>query len=186
VPSERQERLHSDSQVVRALYELTCPVIAAIPGACVGAGLSLALACDLRLCVPSARFGALFHRVGLSGDFGLLWLLPRVVGPARAMEMLMTAELLDAGRAESVGLVNRVVPQDQLMASALALAEQLAAGPPLAQKMTKRGLHRSLGCDLPAMLEWESFSQTILSKSEDAREGVSAFIERRPAKFTGK
>ncbi len=183
--SERQARLHADSLVIQALYELDRPVIAAIPGVCVGAGLSLALACVLRICSTSARFGALFHRVGLSGDFGMLWLLPRVVGPARAMEMLMTAEMIDAARAEVIGLTSRVVSGEQLMPSALALAEQLASGPPLAQAMTKKGLHRSHTSDLAGMLEWESLSQSILSKTDDAREGVAAFIERRTATFSG-
>jgi 2-(1,2-epoxy-1,2-dihydrophenyl)acetyl-CoA isomerase len=185
-PSERQERLWSDAQVIRALYELNQPVIAAIPGPCFGAGLSLALVCDLRLCAPGARFAASFHRIGLTGDFGLLWLLPRVVGPARAMELLMTAEPIDAARAEAIGLVQRIVPAEQLGAAALALAEQLAAGPPLAQAMTKRGLRRALQSDLAAMLEWESMAQTILGKTEDAREGVAAFLEKRAPKFSGR
>lgn len=184
-PIERQERLLSDARAVKLLYELNRPVIAAIPGACAGAGLALALACDLRLCSPNARFGALFHRVGLTGDFGLLWLLPRVVGLARATELLLTAELIDAPRAESIGLVNRIVAQDQLMGAALSLAEQIAAGPPLAQMLTKRGLQRSVTSDLEAMLEWESMAQAALSKTADAREGVTAFLERRPAAFTG-
>lgn len=185
-PSERQERLLADSQVIKALYTLDRPVLAAIPGVCVGAGLALALACDIRLCAASARLGASFHRVGLSGDFGLLWLLPRLVGPGRAAELLLTAELIDAQRAEAIGLVNRVVPAEQLPAAALALAEQLAEGPAVAQAMTKRGLHRALTCDLKDMLEWESLAQSILSKTDDAREGVAAFLEHRKPRFTGK
>lgn len=187
-PAERQARLLSDAQVIRRLYELEQVVIASIPGPCVGAGLSLALACDLRICSSGARFGASFHKVGLTGDFGLLWLLPRVLGPARAMELLMTAEIFDAERAAAIGLVSKVVPgsAEDLSAAAMALAERLAAGPPLAQAMTKRGLRRALGADLEGMLEWESLAQAILSRTEDAREGVAAFLERRAPVFNGR
>lgn len=185
-PSEREDRLRSDSQVVRALYELDIPVIAAIPGACVGAGLSLALCADIRLCAAGARFGATFHRVGLTGDFGLLWTLPRAVGPARAAELMLTAEVIDAERAERIGLVHRVLPPEQLMPEALRLAEQIEKGPRLAQAMTKRGLRRSHEESLAAMLEWEAMAQSILSKTDDAREGVAAFLERRAPSFTGR
>ncbi|MCS6913654.1 MAG: enoyl-CoA hydratase-related protein [Myxococcales bacterium] len=185
-PAERHNRLLSDASVIRAIYELGQPVIAAIPGACVGAGLALALACDLRLCSSTARLGAPFHRVGLTGDFGLLWLLPRVVGPARAAELLYTAALIDAQRAEAMGLVHRVVAPEQLMPAAIELAEQMAQGPPLAQAMTKRGLRRALECDLAAMLEWEAQAQAILSRTDDAREGVTAFLEHRPPQFQGR
>jgi enoyl-CoA hydratase/carnithine racemase len=191
-PAERQARLLSDAQVIRRLFELEQVVIASIPGPCVGAGLSLALACDLRLCSGNARFGASFHKVGLTGDFGLLWLLPRVLGPARAMELLMTAEIFDAERAAAIGLVSKVVPGsrdgggEDLRAATMDLAERIAAGPPLAQAMTKRGLRRALCSDLEGMLEWESLAQAILSRTEDAREGVAAFLERRAPVFNGR
>lgn len=185
-PAERSERLRQDAQVIHQLYHLDCPVIAAIPGACMGAGLGLALACDLRLCARGARLGASFHRVGLGPDFGVTWLLPRVVGPARAAELLLTAEPVDAERAEALGLVHRVLPAEELAQAALTLAFQLAAGPPLAQAFTKRGLRRALTADLDDLLQWEALSQAVLSRSEDAAEGVAAFLARRPPRFTGR
>lgn len=185
-PVERQARLRAEAQVIQQLYHLDQPTIAVIPGACVGAGLSLALACDLRLCSENARLGATFHRVGLSGDFGLTWLLPRVVGPARAMEMLLCAEVYEATKAAALGLVHRVLPAEELDSAARAMAEQISAGPPLAQAMTKRSVHRGLACDLASMLEWEAMAQAILSKTEDASEGVRAFSEKRKPAFHGR
>lgn len=185
-PAERAERLRGDAQVIRALYEMDCPVIAAIPGACMGAGLGLALACDLRLCARGARLSASFHKVGLGADFGVTWLLPRVVGPARAIEMLLTAAPVDADRAEALGLVHKVVPVEELDAAARTLALQLAAGPPLAQALTKRGLRQALTGDLDALLRWEAMAQAILSKTEDAAEGVAAFFEKRAPRFQGR
>jgi enoyl-CoA hydratase/carnithine racemase len=185
-PCELQERLHEDMQVIRTLYELDRPVIAQIHGPCIGSGLALALACDLRICAASATLGVPAHRVGLTGDAGLMWLLPRVVGPARAAEMLLLYDALPATRAESLGLINRVVPDDKLADEVQTVAAKLAAGPRLAQAMTKRGLRRSLGWDLPTMLEWESQTQSILSGSEDAREGVQSILEKRKPQFRGR
>ena len=182
----RQANLLSDAQVVRTLRELPKIVIASIEGAAVGAGLSLALACDVRLAADDARLGAAFHKVGLTGDFGLLWLLPRVVGPARAMDLLLSAEILDAARAEALGLVTRVVPKEKLADETRAYAARVADGPPLATAFTKRGLHLSAERGLAEMLAWEAEAQAACSKSEDAREGVAAFLERRPPRFTGR
>ena len=173
------------AQIVPRLRELPKPVIAMIDGACAGAGLSLALACDLRIASTRARLGAAFHRVGLTGDFGLLWLLPRVVGPTRAMDLLMRAEPIDAARAEAIGLVTRVVDSERLADETYDYARRLAEGPPVAQGFTKRGLHRALEADLAAMLEWEADAQAICSHTADAHEGVHAFLERRRPVFRG-
>jgi enoyl-CoA hydratase/carnithine racemase len=174
------------AQIVPRLRELDKPVIAMIDGACVGAGLSLALACDLRIASSRARLGASFHRVGLTGDFGLLWLLPRIVGPTRAMDLLMRAEPIDAARAEAIGLVTRVVDAAQLAEETYDYARRLADGPPVAQGFTKRGLHQSLERDLAAMIEWEADAQATCSHTTDAYEGVHAFLERRKPVFTGR
>ena len=173
-------------QIVPRLRELPKPVIAMIDGACVGAGLSLALACDLRIASSRARLGAAFHRVGLTGDFGLLWLLPRIVGPTQAMDLLMRAEPIDAARADAIGIVTRVVDGERLADETRAYARRLADGPPIAQGFTKRGLHRALEHDLAAMIEWEAEAQAICSHTDDANEGVRAFLERRKPEFTGK
>jgi 2-(1,2-epoxy-1,2-dihydrophenyl)acetyl-CoA isomerase len=173
------------AQIVPQLRALPKPVIAMIDGACVGAGLSLALACDLRIASRGAKLGAAFHRVGLTGDFGLLWLLPRVVGPTQAMDLLMRAETIDAARAETIGLVTRVVDGERLADETYDYARRLADGPPVAQGFTKRGLHRALESELAAMIEWEAEAQATCSHTADAHEGVHAFLERRKPVFRG-
>ena len=172
-------------QIVPRLRALAKPVIAMVDGACVGAGLSLALACDLRIASSRARLGAAFHRVGLTGDFGLLWLLPRIVGPTQAMDLLMRAEPIDAARAERIGLVTRVVDDERLADETYDYARRLADGPPIAQGFTKRGLHRALESELEAMIEWEANAQAECSHTADAHEGVHAFLERRKPVFRG-
>ena len=181
----RKANLAVLAQLVPKLRALPKPVIAMIDGACVGAGLSLALACDLRIASTRAKLGAAFHRVGLTGDFGILWLLPRVVGPTRAMDLLMRAETIDAARAEAIGLVTRVVDAERLADETYDYARRLADGPPLAQAFTKRGLHRALESDLAAMIEWEADAQATCSHTADAYEGVHAFLERRKPVFRG-
>jgi len=173
------------AQIVPKLRALPKPVIAMIDGACVGAGLSLALACDLRIASARAKLGAAFHRVGLTGDFGVLWLLPRIVGPTHAMDLLMRAEVVDAARAEAIGLVTRVVDPERLADETYDYARRLADGPPVAQGFTKQGLHRALEADLPSMIAWEAEAQATCSHTADAYEGVHAFLERRKPVFRG-
>jgi len=173
------------AQIVPKLRALPKPVIAMIDGACVGAGLSLALACDLRIASARAKLGAAFHRVGLTGDFGILWLLPRIVGPTQAMDLLMRAEVIDAARAEAIGLVTRVVEAERLADETYDYARRLADGPPVAQGFTKQGLHRALESDLASMIAWEAESQATCSHTADAYEGVHAFLERRKPVFRG-
>lgn len=182
----RRQQLLSDTRVIARLYEQERPVVAAVAGPCMGAGLSLALACDLRIAAADASFGAVFHRVGLTGDFGLLWLLPRVVGPARAKELLLCAEIVGAEQARALDLCHRVVAPEALERESLALCERLCDGPPLAHGLTKKGLHRALSQDLAATLEWEAHAQALLGKSADSREGVQAFLERRRPQFRGE
>jgi 2-(1,2-epoxy-1,2-dihydrophenyl)acetyl-CoA isomerase len=182
----RQANLIADAQVVRTLRELPKIVIAAIEGAAVGAGLSLALACDVRIAAENAKLGAAFHKVGLTGDFGLLWLLPRVVGPTRAMDLLLRAEIVGAAEAQAMGLVTRVVATEKLAEETRAYAQRVADGPPLATAFTKRGLHLGYEKTLAEMLAWEADAQAACSKSDDAREGVEAFLARRPARFSGR
>ena len=181
----RAANLVTLAQLVPKMRALPKPVIAMIDGACVGAGLSLALACDLRLASSRARLGAAFHRVGLTGDFGILWMLPRVVGPTQAMDLLMRAEPIDAARAEAIGLVTRVVDGERLADETYDYARRLADGPPVAQGFTKRGLHRALESELGEMLAWEAEAQATCSHTADAHEGVHAFLERRKPVFRG-
>jgi 2-(1,2-epoxy-1,2-dihydrophenyl)acetyl-CoA isomerase len=182
----RRANLIVDAQLVPELRALPKPVLAMIDGVAVGAGLSLALGCDLRIAASRARLGAAFHRVGLTADFGLSWLLPRVVGPTRAMDLLMRAEPIDAAQAEAIGLVTRVVESERLVEETYAYARRLADGPPIAQGLTKRGLHLALESSLGAAIEWEADAQATCSHTDDAHEGVHAFLERRKPVFTGR
>jgi 2-(1,2-epoxy-1,2-dihydrophenyl)acetyl-CoA isomerase len=182
----RRANLLVDAQLIPTLRELPKPVIAMIDGAAVGAGLSLALGCDLRIASSRARLGAAFHRVGLTADFGLSWLLPRVVGPTVAMDLLMRAEPIDAARAEAIGLVTRVVDAERLADETYEYARRLADGPPIAQGFTKRALHRALDAPLAELLAFEADAQATCSHTSDAHEGVRAFLERRKPIFTGR
>ena len=172
--------------IVLAMRRLEKPIIGAINGVAAGAGCSVALACDLRIASENASFIEVFGRVGLVPDTGSTWFLPRLIGYARAAEMIFTADAIDAATAERIGLVNRVVPADQLMPEARALAARLATGAPLALALAKRGLQQALESGLEAQLEYEAQLQAIAGRSADHAEGVAAFVEKRPARFTGK
>lgn len=181
----RTQQLVRDAKVIRQIVELDRPVVAAIEGPCMGAGLSLALACDLRIAAEDAMLGAVFHRVGLSADFGLSWLLPRIVGPSRAVELLLCADVLSAEAAKQCGLVHRITPTAALREQSEAWCLRLAAGPPLAIAASKRSLQRALTSDLDDQIEWEAQVQAALGKSQDVGEGIAAFFAKRAAKFSG-
>ena len=171
--------------IVLAMRRLEKPIIAAVNGVAAGAGCSLALACDIRLCSDRASFIEVFGRVGLVPDTGSSWFLPRLVGAARAAEMIFTADPVDAATAERIGLVNRVVPADRLADEAAELARRLAQSAPLALALAKRALNRSLESTLDEALEYEAQLQSIAGRSSDHREGVAAFVEKRQPDFTG-
>jgi enoyl-CoA hydratase/carnithine racemase len=170
----------------RALLETNVPVIAAVNGAAVGWGMELALLADVRVASERARFGELFVLRGLCCDVAGLGRLAGLVGRERAAELLFTGELIDAARAREIGLVSRVVPHEQLLPEALALARRIAANPPLAVARLKAGLREALDPDWDALGAWVARSLAELFTTEDHREGVRAFLEKRPPRYVGR
>ncbi len=168
------------------VYHCRKPTIAAVNGVSVGAGLSLALACDIRIASETARFSAIFIKRGLSADTGATWFLPRLIGMERALEMLYTGRLVEAEEAEKIGLVSEVVAPDNLMERANALAQEIARGPTLAVEINKRLAREGMERKLVEHIEAEQFLQEITHKSEDAREGGLSFIEKREPVFKGR
>ncbi len=172
--------------LIRAMVGLDKPIVGAINGIAAGAGASLAFACDLRVAADSASFLLAFGRVGLVPDSGATWLLPRLIGGAKAAELAFSGEPLAAADAHALGLVARVVPADRVVAEAQALAARLAAGAPQAIALTKRALRASWGTTLDEQLETEATLQGEAGATADHAEGVAAFVERRPPRFTGE
>lgn len=169
---------------ITAFRLLPVPVIAAVNGAAAGAGFSLALAADVRLASPAARFNAAFVRIGLSGgDCGSSWLLPRIVGLGRASELLLTGRFVDADEAAAMGLVNRVVPAESLLAESLALAEQISTNSPLGVRLTKQALQANVDAPLSAALELENRNQVLATRGPDMAEALAAFREKRQPRF---
>jgi len=172
--------------LIRAMRGLPKPIVGAINGIAAGAGASLAFACDIRVAAEGASFLLAFGRVGLVPDSGATWLLPRLVGGAKAAELALLADPLTAADAERFGLVARVVPADALQAEAHAIAVRLAAGAPRALALTKEALDASWDAALEDQLAAEAVLQGIAGSTADHAEGIAAFLERRPPRFTGE
>lgn len=168
------------------LHTMPKPTIAMVNGHAVGAGLSLALACDLRIASDRAKFGTVFRNVGFSGDFGGLYFLPRLVGMGKARELYFTGEIIDAEEAYRIGMVNRVVPHDRLEEETMELAHRLATGPTLAYARMKENLNRSEHCDLLTLLDQEALNMQLSGMTNDHREAAKAFVEKRQPTFTGE
>lgn len=177
---------HGYHRLIRRMVRLEKPIIAAVNGIAAGAGCGVALAADLRIAASSASFMLAFSRIGLIPDSGVNWFLPRLIGYARAYEMAITAERVPAATALEWGLVNRVVPDEQLPEIATAYALQLASGPTIAFGLTKRAMQRGLDMTLDEALEYEAYLQEIAGRTADNAEGVAAFLEKRQASFTGR
>lgn len=169
--------------LILSIRELPKPVIAALNGVAVGAGCSLALACDLRVAAENASLMESFVKVGLGLDAGSSFMLPRLVGMAKAFELTLLGDRVDAVTAERLGLVNKVVPADKLMEETYAIARRLAAGPPAAIGRIKRELNFALIHDLKESLEYEAAEQEGAAQHPEYREGLKAFFEKRPPKF---
>jgi 2-(1,2-epoxy-1,2-dihydrophenyl)acetyl-CoA isomerase len=179
-------RLHHVADIALALHRLPKPVIAKVNGVAAGAGMNLALGCDLIVASDTARFTEIFAKRGLSIDFGGSWLLPRLIGMHRAKELAFFADIISAKEAAEVGLVNRVVPAAELDRFVSDWAERLAAGPPIALALTKRLLSNSFAVSMDEALEAEGMAQSVNIRSEDTAEAVQAFLAKREPKFRGR
>ena len=193
---EEAERRHRESELSflqdgssggggAPLLTINKPSIAAVNGAAVGYGCDLSLMCDMRVASDKARFGEVFLRVGLMPDESLL-LLPRLVGLAKAYELILTTDIIDANEAYRIGLVNKVVPHEELMSATMELAAKLASKPPIAVQMAKEGIRRGLNMPHDEFMQWHAFAFGFCSETEDHREGARAFVEKREPVFKGK
>ncbi|MFZ1400384.1 MAG: enoyl-CoA hydratase-related protein [Candidatus Promineifilaceae bacterium] len=176
---------HGYHKLIKQMVALEKPIIGAINGIAAGAAVGVALATDIRIAADSASFMLAFSKIGLIPDSGVNWLLPRLIGQARAYEMAITADQIPADKALAWGLVNRVVPANQLSEIAAAWAGSLAAGPTLAFGLTKRAMNQAWTTDLNGALEYEALVQEIAGRSHDNQEGVAAFLAKRAAQFRG-
>ena len=176
----------SYNPLIRKMRTLEKPIIGMINGVAAGAGLSIALACDMRIMSETATLIEVFIRIGLVPDSGSHWFLPRLVGMARAFEYSATGRDVDAVEAERVGLVNRIAAHSDLEKVTMELARKLAAAPTRSIGLIKRAINKSLSSDLDALLDYEAVLQEIASSTEDHREGLKAFLEKREARFKGK
>jgi 2-(1,2-epoxy-1,2-dihydrophenyl)acetyl-CoA isomerase len=181
--AERLRRTYNP--LILAIRTIEKPFLAAVNGVAAGAGCNLALACDIVLASNEARFGNVFVRIGLIPDCGGHFLLPRLVGFHKAAELMFTGDIIDAQVAEHLGLINRVVPHADLAKQAGELAERLARGPTRAIGLCKRTLNVGISADLATVLDAEAEGQGLAGQTEDHWEGVQAFLEKRPARFSG-
>ena len=183
---DRAQALRSRMETSRWLHEMPKPTIAMLRGPAAGAGLSLAMACDMRIASDTVKLGTAFARVGYSGDFGGSYYLTQLVGTAKARELYFTADLLDAQQALGLGLVNRVVPDARLEEETMALASRLARGPRVAYRYMKRNMNAAETASLKDMLDLEAWNHTRTGMTEDHREAARAFVEKREPQFKGK
>src|SRR5229473_3002910 len=169
-----------------ALVAVRKPTIAALPGPAAGAGMAIALACDIRIAAESAIMATGYSRIGLTGDYGIAWLLTRLAGTARARELMFLSERLDARRCEALGLVNRVVPDGELQDTAFALAKSLAEGPPIALGYMKDNLDHAMTSGLIDSMDQEAENLVRAARTIDHKEAVRAFVEKRKPTFSGR
>jgi 2-(1,2-epoxy-1,2-dihydrophenyl)acetyl-CoA isomerase len=172
--------------ISQRLYEMPKPTIAALPGAAAGAGMSLALACDLRYAVPSAVLTTAFAKVGFAGDYGGTWFLTRLVGSGKARELYYFSDKLSAQEAERLGIVNAIFPAETFAADVAELARRLAAGPRVAYRYMKENLNRAVNGELGECLDIEAAHHLHTAQTEDHREAAKAFVEKRTPTFRGR
>lgn len=182
-PKELSDIILMFGQVSINMNTMAKPTVAMVNGAAVGAGLSFALACDIRIASDKARFGHVYLNIGVQSDAGGTYFLPRLVGVAKACELIYTGKVIDAAEAEKIGLVNRVVPADDLESETKKLTARLAKGSTLAMGMAKKSIYRGLTMDLATAIEFEARAHTLTMISDDMTEGISAFKEKRQPNF---
>ena len=183
----RYERLQPVGYWADAFPRMDKPVIAAINGACIGAGFAMAMSCDIRIASEKARFGSLYILRALIPDCAMTYLLPRAIGTSKALELMFTGKLIDAAEAESLGILSRVVPHNELLKVTHELAASIAQQPPIALELTKRLVYQSMIHDIAHHLDWETYAQHLCWQTEDHKESVLAFLEKRPQpQFKGK
>lgn len=173
------------AEFTRMIIEVDKPVIAAIQGACVGAGLAYALACDRRFADPTTRMSAAMVRLGFAPDCGITYFLPRITSLSAALMMVETGRILNAEEAHRLGLIDELVEEGQALPKALEYAKELARGPSVAVDLARRFVHKALTSTLDEMLDYEAVAATLSSATRDAREGTRAFIEKRKPEFKG-
>jgi len=178
--------LDKGQQIIRSMRALPKPVIAAVNGPCAGAGFSFALGCDIRIASDRATFGPSFALIGLHPDWGGSWFLPKLVGSANACELIFTGNMVTALEAGRIGLVNRVVPHDELMPSVMEVAGRISNNPPGVLRLAKESIYRSLSSELEAAFARETEVQIECFYSEDFLEGLTAFKEKRKPQFRGR
>ena len=174
------ERLNTTNNEA-SFYKLNKPVIAAINGACVGAGLSLALSCDIRIASDKAKLGSAYVKLGASPGLGMTYWLPRIIGHAAALEFLLTGKIIMGTEAKQLGLVNQVVPAEELMKTSMDMAAQIAQYPALALALTKRLVYRSMLNDVAHHYDWENWASLLTKQTKDNKDAMTAFIEKKPA-----
>ncbi len=185
-PEAGADALRARMECSRLLHEMPKPTIAMLNGVAAGAGMALALACDMRIAGESARMTTAFAKMGFSGDFGGHWFLSRLAGPARARELYFTSEVLDSARMAALGLANRVVPDAALRDETTALARSLAAGPRVAWRYMKRNMKVAEEGTLADALDAEAIGMMRCQETADHREALRAFAEKRPPAFKGR
>ena len=183
---EAVTRLRGRMEVSRLLHEIPKPTIAMVNGPAAGAGMSLALACDLRIAGQSARFVTAFANVGFSGDFGGTYFLSKLVGTGKARELYYTAAPLDSAQALALGVVNRVVPDAELAATTMEFARKLAQGPRIALALMKQNFNAAENCTLAELLDLEARHQIETGRTDDHKEAARAFVEKRAPAFAGR